>query len=84
MCLQHTVLHNFADLYHNRTARIVYCGSYFQLIGDHRFMGTGNIAALIRIGAANEANMDGKGRVKQHFLAVDMEQLHNIFTFFLG
>ena len=73
--------HDVFDLDDDDAAGIMRRFGHFQLFADHGFALEGNVAVFIGQGAADEADLDGKGRIIQVFAAIDVHQADDVFPF---
>ena len=73
--------HDVFDLDDDDAAGIMRRFGHFQLFADHGFALEGNVAVFIGQGAADEADLDGKGRIIQVFAAIDFHQADDVLPF---
>ena len=73
--------HDVFDLDDDDAAGIMRRFGHFQLFTDHGFALEGNVAVFIGQGAADEADLDGKGRIIQVFAAIDFHQADDVLPF---
>ena len=73
--------HDVFDLDDDDAAGIMRRFGHFQLFANHGFALEGNVAVFIGQGAADEADLDGKGRIIQVFAAIDFHQADDVLPF---